>query len=60
MGTETVSAVGTRGIYITDKSKGFVSSYDVYNTSGRASAEGWWSFCDAPAVALRRFCLDRV
>ena len=47
MGTETVSAVGTRGIYITDKSKGFVSSYDVYNTSGRASAEGWWSFCDA-------------
>jgi beta-galactosidase len=46
MGTETVSAVGTRGIYITDKSKGFVSSYDVYNTSGRASAEGWWTFCD--------------
>jgi beta-galactosidase len=44
MGTETVSAVGTRGIYVTDKSKGFVSSYDPYNTSGRASAEGWWSF----------------
>jgi beta-galactosidase len=47
LGTETVSAVCTRGIYITDKSKGFVSSYDPYNTSGRASAEGWWSFCDA-------------
>ena len=47
MGTETVSAVGTRGIYITDKSKGFVSSYDPYTTTGRASAEGWWSFCDA-------------
>jgi beta-galactosidase len=47
MGTETVSAVGTRGIYITDKSKGFVSSYDPYTTTGRASAEGWWSFCNA-------------
>jgi beta-galactosidase len=47
MGTETVSAVGTRGIYITDPSKGFVASYDPYTTSGRASAEGWWSFCNA-------------
>jgi beta-galactosidase len=47
MGTETVSAVGTRGIYITDPKKGFVSSYDPYTTTGRASAEGWWSFCDA-------------
>ena len=47
MGTETVSAVGTRGIYITDASKGYVSSYDPYTTTGRASAEGWWSFCNA-------------
>jgi beta-galactosidase len=47
LGTETVSAVCTRGIYITDKSKGFVSSYDPYTTSGRASAEGWWNFCNA-------------
>ncbi len=47
MGTETVSAVGTRGIYITDRKKGFVASYDPYTTTGRASAEGWWSFCDA-------------
>ena len=47
LGTETVSAVCTRGIYITDKSKGFVSSYDPSTTSGRASAEGWWSFCNA-------------
>jgi beta-galactosidase len=47
LNTETASAVGTRGIYITDKSKGFVSSYDPYNTSGRASAEGWWRFCNA-------------
>jgi beta-galactosidase len=47
MGTETVSAVGTRGIYITDASKGYVASYDPYTTTGRASAEGWWSFCNA-------------
>lgn len=47
MGTETVSAVGTRGIYVTDKMKGFVSSYDPYTTTGRASAEGWWRFCNA-------------
>jgi beta-galactosidase len=49
MGTETVSAVGTRGIYITDRKKGFVSSYDPYTTTGRASAEGWWRFCNSRA-----------
>ncbi len=47
IGTETVSAVGTRGIYVTDPKKGYVGSYDPYTTTGRASAEGWWSFCDA-------------
>jgi beta-galactosidase len=47
IGTETVSAVCTRGIYITDPQKGYVSSYDPYTTNGRASAEGWWRFCDA-------------
>jgi beta-galactosidase len=40
IGTETVSAVGTRGIYITDPAKGYVGSYDPYTTTGRASAEG--------------------
>ncbi len=47
IGTETVSAVSTRGIYVTDYSKGYVSSYDPYTTTGRASAEGWWRFCNA-------------
>jgi len=47
VGTETVSAVGTRGIYITDPKKGYVGSYDPYTTTGRASAEGWWRFCNA-------------
>jgi beta-galactosidase len=47
IGTETVSAVGTRGIYITDAAKGYVGSYDPYTTTGRASAQGWWSFCNS-------------
>jgi beta-galactosidase len=47
IGTETVSAVGTRGIYVTDFDKGYVGSYDPYTTTGRASAEGWWSFANA-------------
>jgi beta-galactosidase len=47
IGTETVSAVGTRGIYVTDFDKGYVGSYDPYTTTGRASAEGWWRFCNA-------------
>jgi beta-galactosidase len=47
IGTETVSAVGTRGIYVTDPAKGYVGSYDPYTTTGRASAEGWWKFCNS-------------
>ncbi len=47
IGTETVSAVGTRGIYVTDFTKGYVGSYDPYTTTGRASAEGWWRFCNS-------------
>ena len=47
MGTENVSAVATRGIYVIDAEKGFVSSYDPYTTTGRASAEGWWRFVNA-------------
>ncbi len=52
IGTENVSAVGTRGIYVTDPAKGHVGSYDPYTTTGRASAEGWWRFVSArPWVA---------
>jgi beta-galactosidase len=47
IGTETVSAIGTRGIYVTDATKGYIGSYDPYTTTGRASAEGWWSFCNS-------------
>jgi beta-galactosidase len=52
IGTENVSAVGTRGVYVTDRDKGTVGSYDPYTTTGRASAEGWWRFVNArPWVA---------
>ncbi len=52
IGTENVSAVGTRGIYVTERDRGYVSSYDPYTTTGRASAEGWWRFVSArPWVA---------
>jgi beta-galactosidase len=47
MGTEQVSAVATRGIYQMDPAHGYVGSYDPYTTTGRASCEGWWSFCNA-------------
>jgi beta-galactosidase len=47
MGTEQVSAVATRGIYVMDAQHGYVGSYDPYTTTGRASCEGWWSFCNA-------------
>jgi beta-galactosidase len=47
MGTEQVSAVATRGIYQMDPEHGYVGSYDPYTTTGRASCEGWWSFCNA-------------
>ena len=55
IGTETVSAVCTRGIYVTDPSKGYVGSYDPWTTTGRASAVGWWSFCDSQPWLLGGF-----
>jgi beta-galactosidase len=55
IGTETVSAVGTRGIYVTDPAKGYVGSYDPWTTTGRASAVGWWSFCDSQPWLLGGF-----
>ena len=60
MGTENVSAVATRGIYKIDAEKGFVSSYDPYTTTGRASAEGWWRFVQRAALDARRLRLDRL
>jgi beta-galactosidase len=42
VGTETASSFFTRGIYVNDKEKGYVSAYDV-NFPGYANGtEGWW------------------
>ena len=60
IGTENVSAVGTRGQYVTDRSKGTVSSYDPYTTTGRASAEGLVAVRQRAALHFRRVRVDGV
>jgi len=42
VGTETASTVSTRGIYFTDKEKGYVSAYDVNFPEWASTAEEWW------------------
>ena len=44
VGTETASTVCTRGIYETDKTRNWVSSYDVNHTDWSEVAEDWWTF----------------
>jgi beta-galactosidase len=44
MGTETASTVSTRGIYITDSLRNWVSSYDLNYPPWAETAEGWWKF----------------
>jgi beta-galactosidase len=45
VGTETASAVFTRGIYTNDKLRNWVSSYDVdYPDSSVDFGQGWWKF----------------
>lgn len=41
-GSETASAVGTRGIYTTDPAKGYVSAYDANRPGWGQTAEGAW------------------
>jgi beta-galactosidase len=52
VGSETASSYFTRGIYVNDRVKGYVSAYDV-NFPGYANGtEGWWKTYDArPFVA---------
>ena len=52
VGSETASSFFTRGIYVTDKEKGYVSAYDV-NFPGYANGtEGWWkTYAVRPFVA---------
>ncbi len=52
VGSETASSFFTRGIYVTDKEKGYVSAYDI-NFPGYANGtEGWWkTYSVRPFVA---------
>lgn len=48
IGTETASAVSTRGIYTTDKTRHWVSSYDVsYPDSAVTLEQRWWNFFES-------------
>jgi beta-galactosidase len=42
-GTETGSTVSTRGIYVNDKDRGYVSAYDVNAPWWASTAEAWWT-----------------
>jgi beta-galactosidase len=43
-GSETASAVSTRGVYSTDALRNTVSAYDVNNPGWGEQAEEWWKF----------------
>ncbi|MGB6133392.1 MAG: beta-galactosidase GalA [Acidobacteriaceae bacterium] len=44
IGSETASTVSTRGVYITDTLRNWVSAYDVNNPPWAELAEEWWPF----------------
>jgi len=44
VGSETASTVSTRGIYITDKLRNWVSAYDANHPEWAELAEEWWKF----------------
>ena len=49
VGSEQGSTVGTRGIYETDKTRGYISAYDSNFPFWASTAETWWSyFADRP------------
>ena len=43
-GSETASAISTRGVYSTDPLRNTLSAYDVNHTSWSQLAEEWWKF----------------
>lgn len=43
IGTETASAVSTRGEYVRDEVKGYVRAYDLDTPSYAKTAEAWWT-----------------
>jgi beta-galactosidase len=49
VGTEQASTVCTRGIYLNDKQRGYVSAYDDNAPDWATTTERWWSyFADRP------------
>lgn len=44
IGTETASAIATRGIYATDKDAGFIADYGGEKVRWGKTAEEWWTF----------------
>ncbi|HTT25010.1 MAG TPA: beta-galactosidase GalA [Candidatus Binatia bacterium] len=44
VGSETASTVSTRGIYVTDKLRNWVSAYDLNHTAWSQLTEEWWKF----------------
>lgn len=44
VGTEQASVVGTRGVYVTDWSRGRINAYDVRWPGWQATAESWWTY----------------
>ncbi len=47
VGSEVGSTVSTRGIYVNDAQKGYVSAYDVNHPPWATTAEVWWQIFDA-------------
>ncbi|ESQ85045.1 hypothetical protein AEAC466_04885 [Asticcacaulis sp. AC466] len=47
IGTETASAVSTRGEYVRDEVKGYVRAYDLDAPSYALTASAWWSLYNA-------------
>ena len=58
IGTETVSAVCTRGIYVTDPEKGYVGSYDPLHHDGARLCRGMVELLRCAAMACRWVCVD--
>jgi beta-galactosidase len=44
IGSETSSAIGTRGVYETDTYRNWITSYDNAHPSWAENAEEWWKF----------------
>jgi len=44
IGSETASAIGTRGVYETDPFRNWITSYDNAHPSWAENAEEWWKF----------------